>query len=391
MGPSTAVMALPARVRRVLPALVLEEVAPAEFRSGESFLQSVLWGTQKAAFGWTPRYLRVTLENGGFDLLVLVRAVFAGRKLAYVPHGPGQGDLALLSRSALAGRGDSGWRALDALGRGIAAFLGGGFLAVRFDPLQVVAERPAFRKGGDTDGDDTAEALVDARLLRKALKAMPLVRAPGDIQPPDTVVTDLSGGQDAVLEAMKPKTRYNIRLAARKGVEVRACTAEKMDAWYDLYRETAERDRIGIHSREYYRTLLEKNPGTAELLMASHEGEDLAGIVLVHHGRTTTYLYGASSNRKRNLMATYLLQWEGMCRGMARGSTEYDHFGIPPSNDPAHPMHGLYQVKTGYGGRVVHRAGTLDCVCAPLSHGISGWAESVRFGLLRNLRKRFRT
>jgi lipid II:glycine glycyltransferase (peptidoglycan interpeptide bridge formation enzyme) len=190
---------------------------------------------------------------------------------------------------------------------------------------------------------------------------------------------------DAMLAAMHKKTRYNIRLAAKRGVTVERVTGEEMlealPRWYRLYRETAARDRISIHSEQYYHTVLstsvemiqngERAPRCA-LYFARHEDDLLAGIVVASWEGMSTYLYGAGADHKRNLMPSYLIQWETMRTARDAGDRAYDLFGIPPGADPDHPMHGLYRFKTGFGGEIVHRPGCWDIDVA------RGWGRAFR-------------
>lgn len=230
-----------------------------------------------------------------------------------------------------------------------------------------------------------------------------LRRSPMRIQPPDTVILSLRETEDDLLSAMKPKTRYNIRLASKRGVQMHVLTPDDPDAmrsladWYDLYRLTAVRDRISIHPFDYYRRVFlavdtgALSPDDAprrELLLARHEGDLLGGIVTLSYMETTTYLYGASADIKRNRMASYLLQWEAIRRARAAGDRWYDFFGIPPSDDPDHPMHGLYRFKTGFGGRVVHRAGAWDLTLRPLFGAVLRSAEHLRRWYYFSFKKR---
>lgn len=208
-----------------------------------------------------------------------------------------------------------------------------------------------------------------------------LSRSPIRVQPPDTVMIDLTADEDALLAAMKSKTRYNIRLSAKRGVEVARLTGaaalQALPTWYDLYRQTAVRDRIAIHPCEYYAAILggddasaagdaraggdaDRDAPTRELLLASYEGREIAGIVTASWAGTSTYLYGASGDEARSVMAPYLLQWTAMAAARERGDRWYDMFGVPPTDDPTHPMHGLWRFKTGFGGTILHRAGAWD-------------------------------
>ena len=186
---------------------------------------------------------------------------------------------------------------------------------------------------------------------------------------------------------MHKKNRYNIRLAERKGVSVRAASADELPRWYALYEETAARDGITIHSfsattrrsssslRGQRRLRTHRH---LHLYLAEHEGELLAGIVVVHYAGGATYLYGASSNEKRNLMPNYALQWRAIENAARAGCSWYDMFGVPPADDPAHPMHGLYRFKTGFGGAIVHRLGAWDAPVRPVAARLFRLAERGR-------------
>jgi lipid II:glycine glycyltransferase (peptidoglycan interpeptide bridge formation enzyme) len=193
---------------------------------------------------------------------------------------------------------------------------------------------------------------------------------------------------------MKPKWRYNARLALKRGVVVRRADEEGLETFYGLLKETAKRDGIAIHSVEYYRTLFSHardyfavSAPQIHLYLARHEGEALAGIMTLFRKGEAVYLYGASSDKKRNLMAPYALQLKAMEDAKEAGCTVYDLFGIPPSEDPNHPMAGLYRFKTGFGGRVIHRSGSWDLPCRALVYRLFRAAESLRKNL-RSLKKR---
>ena len=215
------------------------------------------------------------------------------------------------------------------------------------------------------------DTLYDHTLAPHPLRR--LQPAPTSIQPPDTTIVELEKSDKKLLEAMHPKTRYNLRLAERKGITIRMATVSELPQWYALYQETATRDNIAIHSLEYYRTLFEVMESPSEthphlfMLLAEAEGECLSGIIVALWHNMAIYLYGASSNRRRNWMAGYLLQWRGMQLARERGCRYYDLYGIPPRHDPRHAMSGLYRFKVGFGGAIVHRAGAWDCYYRPFS------------------------
>jgi lipid II:glycine glycyltransferase (peptidoglycan interpeptide bridge formation enzyme) len=348
--------------------------------ANRSLLQSRFWAEFRGQLGWEPRAFGCRSGGGGrgsraFALLVLVRPLPLRQRLAYVPHGPEVPDPELENGPFLA-----------ALAAALRPHLPG-CLFLRYDLPW--AGRP--ENGGG--------------LHAAGLRTAGLRKAPMDVQPPDTVVLDLGYEEESLLAAMKAKTRYNIGLAAKKGVRVEEGGIADLPAWYELYRQTARRDRITLHSYDYYRRQFElaqagsagdgvggpDAPGAGapelKLLLARHEGDLLAGILLAVHGRAATYLYGASSDAKRNLMPAYALQWEAIRIARRRGCLTYDLFGIPPSPDPEHPMHGLYRFKTGFGGRIVNRPGCWDYPYLRAGYAAYAVAERARAWYFRRLRK----
>ncbi|MCL2270157.1 MAG: peptidoglycan bridge formation glycyltransferase FemA/FemB family protein [Treponema sp.] len=336
---------------RFIKSITISDLATCE--QAGSFLQSAMWGRFKSRFGWAASAFIVEWADGGVrPLLVLSRRVAPGISMAYIPWGP-EFPAAFPSDPLL--RSD----AAAELVRTLRAFLPRAVAFIRIDP-------PWFVSG------DNAPPLP-----------MPFKRAAADIQPPDTVLVDLSPPAHDILSAMKPKWRYNIGLAEKRGVTVSCNDAvaksggQGINTFYQLLTETAERDGIAVHSAEYYRALFEECPGL-RLYIAEHEGVALAAIVALFRGRQAVYLYGASANAKRNLMAPYALQWKAMQDAQACGCTVYDLFGIPPNEDPNHPMAGLYRFKTGFGGQIIHRPGSWDYPCSPALYALFSGAEYLR-------------
>jgi lipid II:glycine glycyltransferase (peptidoglycan interpeptide bridge formation enzyme) len=356
-----------------------------------SFLQSGFWGDFKAEYGWKPLRFMIEVEPTGqrAQLLLLVRFLPAGFCFAYVPHGP-EIDLPEADRVAC----------LAELSRALRPFLPRRCLFVRFDPPWYAVE-PADGTEGEGAAIDAAARSRDVEGSRPVI-SRPLRRAAADIQPPDTVLVDLRPSEDALLAAMKPKWRYNIRLAEKKGVIVEAAGIDALSEFYELYRATSQRDKIALHPEEYYRRLFSLSAerrscgeaGASErtpdmrLWIARHEGQALAAIITLFRGERAVYLYGASSDEKRNLMPTYALQWAAMRAAKAAGCLQYDLFGIPPTDDPAHPMAGLYRFKTGFGGKIAHRAGSWDYPLSVLAYGLFRAAESARAWWFKDFKKR---
>jgi lipid II:glycine glycyltransferase (peptidoglycan interpeptide bridge formation enzyme) len=195
------------------------------------------------------------------------------------------------------------------------------------------------------------------------------------IQPPRTLLVDLDGSEEVVLSRMKQKTRYNIKLAQKKGVVVHP--SADLDAFYRLMRITGQRDEFGVHSLDYYSHAYElfHARGDCELFLAEYQSELLAGLMVFTHGRRAWYLYGASGIDHRDRMPTYLLQWEAMRWARGRGCTEYDLWGVPDSSEETleayftqrnEGLWGVYRFKRGFGGRLVRAVGPFDRVYYPL-------------------------
>ncbi len=365
---------------------------------GSNFLQSRFWAVHKSRFGWQPYGFCCTWNESPepLYLLVLVRQFRLGLALAYVPHGPDavQWRPCFLSAEKA---GLTPGQVLQALGTQLAAFLPKGVFCVRFDPnwpqdflishdpgallsSTPLSSTPLSGQGEQLSASMSAHAY--------SLDLSPLKKAGFDVQPPDTVLVDLRPDKGDILSSMKSKHRYNIRLAQKKGVNIQVFSLDnedffpELDHWYQLYGETARRDGITIHSRNYYRNVFQAAQASHEvkvyLLQAFHEQDYIAGIIIALTPKRATYVYGASSNLKRNLMPAYALQWRAMELAKEQGAVEYDLFGIPPTSDPNHPMFGLYQFKTGFGGRKVHYPGSWDHRTRLFMYFFYTWAEKIR-------------
>jgi lipid II:glycine glycyltransferase (peptidoglycan interpeptide bridge formation enzyme) len=319
-----------------------------------SFLQSDFWGEFKAQFAWTPFPFRAEWCGPKTPLLALYRTLTAGIGFAYVPWGPELPDGFPADDAART-------LALHETAEALRPFLPRNAAFVRFDPAWHSAEND-----------------VRPTILR------PFTRAAADIQAPDTVILDLTPPLDTILAQMKPKWRYNIRLGCKKTHVFRADKAG-LDTFYALFTETAHRDGIAAHEAGYYGrffdTAASKTGIDARLYLAEADDRPLAGIITLFRGKTATYLYGASSDVNRNLMAAYALQWQAVRDAKEAACEEYDLFGIPPDASPGHPMAGLYPFKTGFGGRIIRRPGCWDYAYNPLYASLFRLAEKLRKSL----------
>jgi len=187
----------------------------------------------------------------------------------------------------------------------------------------------------------------------------------GGFQPQHTLIVDLSVSEAHILEQMKQKGRYNIRLAEKKGVTVEKfqhsmTNAKCLAAIEDFYRllsETTKRDGFSGHGIDYYKNMLDVLGDSAKLYVAKYNGEVISAAIVTYFGKVATYYYGVSSNSHRNVMAPYLLHWEIMRQAKKKGYTSYDLFGIAPTGkEKGHIWEGVTAFKRKFGGSEVSYA-----------------------------------
>ena len=294
-------------------------------------LQTGEWGELKAGFGWEP----VRIVNGEEGVQILFRKLPLGFTIGYIPK-------PVISNQSIS---DQFWEEIDEMCRRHRAI----FLKLEPDSwnFEFIPYLPSF------------------------------IVSKHNIQPPRTMIIDLSGNEEEILARMKQKTRYNIRLAMKKGVTVRAW--DDVESFHKMMLVTGDRDRFGVHSLEYYRCAYElfHPTGMCELLVAEYEGRPLAALMVLARGRRAWYFYGASTDEERNRMPTYLLQWEAVKWAKARGCEEYDLWGVPDEDEATleanfenrqDGLWGVYRFKRGFGGELKRVAQALDRVYNPLLH-----------------------
>jgi peptidoglycan pentaglycine glycine transferase (the first glycine) len=208
-----------------------------------------------------------------------------------------------------------------------------------------------------------------------------LPRAAKDIQPVHNWMLSLDKTEEELLIGMKPKTRYNINLAERKGVVVREGTQKDLLIFFKLMLETADKNNFKLHPQNYYLQMWEHlSPNNLKLLLAYYHDEPLAGVLLTFFGGTTTYLHGGSSAKFKETMAPYFLHWEAIKIAKQRGNTTYDFGGIAPKDETRHAWAGITRFKKGFGGIEVIYPGAYDLVYSPI------WYTMYKQGrVLRNL------
>jgi lipid II:glycine glycyltransferase (peptidoglycan interpeptide bridge formation enzyme) len=317
-----------------------------EFLAGQTnahILQSGEWGELKSAFGWDA----VRIIKDGLGAQILFRRLPLGLTFAYIPKGP----VGTSSKDTY----PQFWADVDALCRKKHAV----FLKLEQDGWE-----------GDTTSD---------------LHQAAFLASPQHIQPHSTLVVDLRGNEEHVFNCMKPKTRYNIRLASRKEVVVHC--SDDLNNFYRIISVTSQREEFNVHSLEYYRRAYELfyPKGMCELFVADFQGQTLAAIMAFAYGKNAYYFYGASGDKERNRKPTYPLQWETIRWALAKGCTDYDMWGIPDEatdvdDDEAEAredgLWGVYRFKRGFGGSIKRSQPTLDRVYNPLLYKLYLWRFS---------------
>jgi peptidoglycan pentaglycine glycine transferase (the first glycine) len=309
-------------------------------------LQSWVWGEFKSRWGWSMAPLALPGEGGGY----LAAALVLQRRLPrlpfsflYTPKGPlfDYGDAALREH------------VLDAL-QALARHEGAAF--IKIDP-DVAHSRGVEEEQTDPEGKAWVRSL-QARGWRFS----------GDqVQFRNTVLLDLTQDEDALLAAMKSKTRYNIRLAERKEVVVRSVGPEAFDTIAAMYATTAERNEFGIRPPAYYLDAWQSlyQAGMAQPFLATYEDKPLAAVIAVKYGDIALYMYGASTEEERNRMPAYLLQWEAIRWAKAQGCRVYDFWGAPDEFVESDPLWGVWRFKAGFEGEVVRHIGAWDYPARP--------------------------
>ena len=200
-------------------------------------------------------------------------------------------------------------------------------------------------------------------------------KAHAHYQPEWTLRVNLEGAEEDILAQMKQKGRYNIKVARKKGVTVRATHDDSdVTAFYNILKGTGGRDGFSIHPESYYQTMIKMGheSGWGSLFVAEHEGQIIGGLIATFYGNVATYYYGASDHSKRSLMAPYLTQWTAIQEAKNRGCTWYDFLGVAPPDSPKHPWAGITQFKERFGGERVQYPHAKEFVFKP------GWYALVR-------------
>jgi len=304
-------------------------------------LQTSTWGELKSGFGWDHEIVMVDGANGIVSgaMILFRRVPLRLGVIAYVPRGP------------------------------IVDWADEAAVKTLFAAIDYVAkDRRAALLKIEPDVEDTTKA-------RQQMRDLGFRPSPQTVQPPRTIMLDITGTEEQILARMNQGTRRKIRTAEKRDVTVRRGEGADLASFSTLSEQTGERDGFNVHSPEYFRAVFDLFAARyGALFMASLDQRDLAGLMVLAIGRRAWYLYGASSNEERERMPNYALQWHAMQWARSKGCTQYDLWGIPDEDEAVletqfqerhDGLWGVYGFKRGFGGRVYRSLGAWDRVYNP--------------------------
>ncbi|QGU00699.1 tRNA-dependent lipid II--amino acid ligase [Candidatus Syntrophocurvum alkaliphilum] len=306
------------------------------------FLQTYEWGQVKKAMGWTP--LPLVLEEDEQirgALLILKRDLpipGIARSIFYSPRGP----------------------VVDIDNEELCKIL--------FDGAKRVADdHGAIFLKIDPDVE-SSNGRFQQILMNRAFKKNETGLDFEGVQPNYVFRLDITPSEENLLKNMHSKTRYNIRLAKKRGVKIKeAESKEDLLVFYSILEETAKRDKFLIRGYEYFEIIWDQmiENNYAKIFFAEYEGTTISASLALILGNKVWYLYGASSNEYRNVMPNYLIQWEMIRWAKEQGCSIYDFRGVSGDLDESNPLYGLYRFKKGFNGDLVEFVGEWDRVYSP--------------------------
>ncbi len=304
---------------------------------GAHILQMSAWGALKAAYGWQAERVAITYDErivAGAQILFRALPLRLGT-MAYLPMGP-----YITEPDA----GPALWQAIHQTARRRQARF------LKWEP-GIIDAAPDFASLG-------------------------FQSSPQTIQPPRTVLIDIHDDDEQILARMNQGTRRKVRQSQKHGIRYYEGGPDDVARFTAIMQATGSRQAFGVHTPDYYETAYRLFvPQQAALILAEHEGDTLAGVMVFAAGRSAWYFYGASSNVRRNLMATYGVQWAAIQWAKQRGCTVYDMWGVPDYDEAEleanfqqrdDGLWGVYGFKRGWGGTVTRSAGAWDYVYNPL-------------------------
>lgn len=326
--------------------------------SNGHFLQSPRWANVKSKWDWR-------------GILIYRKGVLTGAMSLLIRHIPLAGSILYAPRGPVCNREDPT------------------ILSEFFDAVKKLArDHRALIFYLDPDEPDTDQE------LRRTLTSLGFQEKShagfGNLQPQYVFRLNISSiTEDALFQSFSPKTRYNIRLARRKGVTVTEYSGadiipeDALTCFCALMETTGQRDGFRVRDREYFRKLLQSMKDNSRLFIAYYQEQPTAGAIEIIYGNKAWYLYGASGNEHRDKMPNYLLQWSMIRYAIARGCTLYDFRGVPGELSKNNPLYGLYQFKKGFGGAYTKFSGLFSYTFRPICCAVFQKLQSLRHFFVR--------
>lgn len=324
--------------------IIKKDFDSSDFLAKDSFLQSRTWADFKNKSSWEP--IRIVIEDKNkpvFMIQILKRKLPFGFSLLYAPY----------------------------------AYFEKKYEKILTEEIKKLAKKEKaifFTLETFEENNDKRRKEIESLGFKKSIFRR--------YQPEYTNLLDISKDEEEILKNMKPKGRYNIRLAEKKQVTVKKIVNLKdLKDYEKMNLETEKRDNFTARSFAYIKSLfvelIKNNKGCAYISYL--DKEPLAGIIVSYQGSRATYMYGASSNKYRNLMAPYLTQWTAIKDAKKMGITSYDFFGTAPTNAPAdHKWQGITQFKEKFGGRQIEYLPGYDLIFKPLIYKIMAFISKLR-------------
>ena len=321
---------------------------------GRHILQSWEWGESKRISGWqaSHKVWRDADDQTAAAALILTRAISLKGiefplRIMYIPRGP-----IILNWENIPLR-TKVLSDLNEIGKQ--------------QNVVFIKMDPEMELGRGVPGEVGADENSWAQNLIGDLREDGWIPSPEQVQFRNTMLIDLQPELELLLANMKQKTRYNVRLAERRGVTVRPGNLGDLDLLFNMYAETSLRDGFTIRNADYYLSLWRDfiTAGMAEPLLAEVDGEPVAGVMIFRFGGRAWYMFGMSREAHREKMPNYLLQWEAMVRAKQEGCVSYDLWGAPDEFDKTDPLWGVFRFKAGLGAEVVRFIGAWDLPLNP--------------------------
>lgn len=327
----------------------LTEVTPEHTRNGSNLFQSPFWAEFKETRGYHTQAFDIDYQGKKTSIIMVHRPCAEDSGFGYVPYGP---DIPIPQ--------DRQGPFLERVSEKLQHRLPDRCRFLRYD---LPWPNPYAREAAGQEWSGPPESRIREMRMNFGTRNWNLRKAPTDIQPPDTVILDLTRPASRILRGMHQKARNCVRTSFRRGVSVEVKGPEALPVWHRLYLEMAERKGIVAEGPAYFRMLFaaaDRHGLDLRLYLAFKDDRLLAGSVIAIYNKTARYLFSASSPMGRRFMASYAILWRAVMDAKRSGCRAFDFFGIPPNGDPNHPLHGLYRFKVRFGGYIRHFRGCWD-------------------------------